>query len=99
LYRQILQRIWAYAKECAKWAAESKNQEDQDLYIDMAKAWTHIALVEAHVSKLASEELSKAGKRRASSRSITMQRCVCQNTNRSRDRPSDRGAACGVECQ
>jgi hypothetical protein len=24
-----------------------------------------------------------------------MQRCVCQNTNRSRDRPSDRGAACG----
>jgi hypothetical protein len=29
----------------------------------MAKAWTHIALVKADVSKLASEELSKAGKR------------------------------------
>jgi hypothetical protein len=37
---------WLYAKECAKWAAETKNKEDQDLFIDMAKAWTNIALVE-----------------------------------------------------
>jgi hypothetical protein len=37
---------WLYSKECAKWAAETKNKEDQDLFIDMAKAWTNIALVE-----------------------------------------------------
>jgi hypothetical protein len=50
---------WRYARECARWAAQTKDQEDQDLFIDMAKAWTHIALVEGDVSKLASEELSK----------------------------------------
>ena len=48
---------WLYAKECAKWAAETNNEEDQDLFIDMAKAWTNIALVETDVTKLASEEL------------------------------------------
>ncbi len=52
-----------YAKECAKWAAETKIKEDQDLFIDMAKAWTNIALVEADVTKIASEEAQRAGKR------------------------------------
>jgi hypothetical protein len=42
--------------------AETKNKDDQDLFIDMAKAWTKIALVESDVTKLASEELQKAGK-------------------------------------
>ncbi len=28
---------WLYAKECAKWATQSNNKEDQDLFIDMAK--------------------------------------------------------------
>ncbi len=54
---------WLYAKECARWAAATKNKEDQDLFIDMAKAWTNIALVEADVTKIASEELQKAGRR------------------------------------
>jgi hypothetical protein len=51
---------WLYAKECAKWAAETKNKDDQDLFIDMAKAWTNIALVDTDVTKLAAEELKKA---------------------------------------
>jgi hypothetical protein len=54
---------WLYAKECAKWAAETKNKEDQDLFIDIAKAWTNIALVETDVAKRAPEELQKTGKR------------------------------------
>ena len=29
---------WQYARECARWAAQSKDQEDQDLFINMAKA-------------------------------------------------------------
>ena len=50
---------WLYAKECARWAAETKNKEDQDLFMDMAKAWTNIAIVEADVMKIADRELSK----------------------------------------
>lgn len=50
---------WLYAKECARWAAETRNKEDQDLFIDMAKAWTNIAIVEADVTKLAARELCK----------------------------------------
>ena len=34
---------WLCAKECAKWAAETKHKDDQDLFVDMAKAWTNIA--------------------------------------------------------
>ena len=36
-----------------------KSQEDQDLFFDMAKAWTNIALVEGYVAKLAAQELPK----------------------------------------
>ena len=50
---------WLYAKDCAKWAAETKNKDDQDLFSDMAKAWTNIASVEADVTKLAARELAK----------------------------------------
>ena len=54
---------WLYAKECARWAAETKKQEDQDLFFDMAKAWTNIALVEGDVAKLAAQELPKRAPR------------------------------------
>jgi hypothetical protein len=50
---------WLYAKECAKWAAETQNKEDKDLFMDMAKAWTNIAIVEADVTKIADRELPK----------------------------------------
>jgi hypothetical protein len=55
---------WQYARECARWAARTKDQEDQDLFIDMAKAWTNIALVEGDATKRAPEELSKVPPRR-----------------------------------
>jgi hypothetical protein len=53
---------WQYARECPRWAARSKDQEDQDLFINMAKAWTNIALVEGDVRKLVPEE-SRASER------------------------------------
>ncbi len=53
---------WQYAGECARWAAQSKDQEDQDLFINMAKAWTNVALVEGDVRKLVPEE-SRASER------------------------------------
>jgi hypothetical protein len=40
---------WENARECARWAAEAKNKEDQDVLREMAKAWAHIALVESDV--------------------------------------------------
>jgi hypothetical protein len=54
---------WLYAKECARWAAETRSEEDQDLFLDMAKAWTNIALVEGDVKKRASDELSKRARK------------------------------------
>jgi hypothetical protein len=49
---------WQYARECARWAAQTTDQEDQELFIDMAKAWTNIALVDGDVIKLAPEGLA-----------------------------------------
>jgi len=38
---------WEHARECARWAAEAKTKEDQEILLEMAKAWTNIALVES----------------------------------------------------
>jgi hypothetical protein len=49
---------WQYARECARWAAEAKKRDEQDLYLEMAKAWTHIALVDADVIRQARQAAS-----------------------------------------
>jgi hypothetical protein len=41
---------WQYAKECARWAAEARRRDEQELLLEMAKAWTNIALVETDVT-------------------------------------------------
>ena len=38
---------WDYARECAQWAVEAKDQLEKDHFLDMAKAWTELALLEA----------------------------------------------------
>jgi hypothetical protein len=39
------------AQDCTRWAAEAKNnEEEQKLFIEMAKAWTNLALVDADVA-------------------------------------------------
>lgn len=40
-----------YAQECIRWAAESKDQEERDTFLEMAKAWTRVGLVERDVMK------------------------------------------------
>ena len=42
---------WDYARECAQWAVEAKDQLEKDHFLDMAKAWTELALLEAGVVK------------------------------------------------
>jgi hypothetical protein len=40
-----------YAQECVRWAAEATDQEDRETFLQMAKAWTRIALVDRDVAK------------------------------------------------
>jgi hypothetical protein len=40
-----------YVHECFRWAAEAKSQEDRETFLQMAKAWRRIALVELDVAK------------------------------------------------
>ena len=47
------ERYWKYAQECIRWAAETNEQNTQELLLDMAKAWTNVASVEADVTKQA----------------------------------------------
>jgi len=56
---------WQYARECARWAKETQNnKEDHDLFVDMAKAWAHLAMTETDVAKLAREAFAKEPRRR-----------------------------------
>jgi hypothetical protein len=50
---------WQYARECARWAKESHNKEEHDLFVDMARAWTHVALTDVDVARAAPEECAK----------------------------------------
>lgn len=34
-----------YARECLQWAAKAKGEAEQRAFLEMADAWTHIALV------------------------------------------------------
>jgi hypothetical protein len=40
-----------YAQECVRWAAEATSHDDRQTFLEMAKAWTRIALVEHDVTK------------------------------------------------
>jgi hypothetical protein len=37
------QKYWQYARECARWARETKQDDDRELFERMSKAWVHIA--------------------------------------------------------
>lgn len=39
-----------YARECLQWAAGAKTQQEQRAFLEMADAWTHIALVHHDVT-------------------------------------------------
>ena len=40
---------WECARECARLAAETKDREAKNHLLDMAQAWTELALLEAGV--------------------------------------------------
>ena len=36
-------KYWQYARGCARWARETKQDDDRELFERMSKAWVHIA--------------------------------------------------------
>jgi hypothetical protein len=45
------QKYWQYARDCARWANETKQKDDQETFERMAKAWVHLALVDEDVTR------------------------------------------------
>ena len=40
-----------YARQCSKWAATATNPEERRVFLEMADAWTRVALVQEDVTK------------------------------------------------
>jgi hypothetical protein len=40
-----------YAQECIRWASEAQDDQERRTFIEMAKAWTRVALVEHDVAR------------------------------------------------
>ncbi len=51
------QRYWQYARDCARWAGEAKQEDDRELLQRLAKAWINVALVEGDVTRQAVSEV------------------------------------------
>jgi len=37
---------WQHAQECARWAAEAKNEKDREAFLHIGEVWTQLALQE-----------------------------------------------------
>lgn len=40
-----------YARQCVEWAAEANNDYERETFLQMAKAWKRVALVERDVAR------------------------------------------------
>ncbi len=40
-----------YAHQCARWAAQANNDNERETFLEMAKAWKRIALVDQDVTR------------------------------------------------
>ena len=45
------QKYWQYARDCARWARDTKEEDDQEILQRMAKAWINVALADADVAR------------------------------------------------
>ena len=45
------QKYWQYARDCARWASETKEEDDREILDRMAKAWVHGALADEDVAR------------------------------------------------
>jgi hypothetical protein len=44
------EKYWQYARDCAKWAKDADNKDDQEILQRMSRAWVHLARAESDVS-------------------------------------------------
>jgi hypothetical protein len=49
-----------YAHECLRWAAQAQIEKDREQLLDMAKAWTHVALAQRDVIRQAAFDGNEA---------------------------------------
>ena len=59
--RQVMD--WQYARDCACWANETHDTEDHELLVEMAKAWTRLALTDMDVVKAARQAFDENAKK------------------------------------
>jgi hypothetical protein len=52
----LSQKYWQYARDCARWAHETKQEDDRELFERMSKAWVKVALADDDVIREARYE-------------------------------------------
>ena len=45
------QKYWQYARDCARWARDTKEEDDQEILQRMGKAWINVALADEDVAR------------------------------------------------
>jgi hypothetical protein len=45
------QKYWQYARDCARWERDRKEEDDQEILQRMAKAWINVALADEDVAR------------------------------------------------
>jgi hypothetical protein len=50
------EKYWKYARDCARWASETTEKDEQETLERMAAAWVHVALVDEDVVRQARYE-------------------------------------------
>jgi hypothetical protein len=41
-----------YAQECVQWAATAKTEKERQIFLEMANAWTRVALIHSNGARL-----------------------------------------------
>lgn len=53
------EKYWKWARDCEQWARQAQKPEDREILDRVAKAWTHVAMADDDVAKLADRELKR----------------------------------------
>ncbi len=56
-----------YAQECIRWAADAKSDKDRETFVEMARAWSRVALVERDLIRQSLFDTFETKKRRLNS--------------------------------
>ena len=54
------QKYWQYARDCARWAGQTKQADDRDIFQRMAKAWVHLTIALEDIARETCDLTSRA---------------------------------------